>query len=200
MRSDSEKAERFLRHLEPLQGALEAYARRQLNDPGQVEDTLQSVLALAFRDFDLYAEGTNFRAWIFRYLNLEILGRNRRTQRRPRLLSEELPADDAWETFAAEPTVRQLLEAPEAVLEHCDEALAEALRQLDETERAVLLLRAVGEFKYREIAEILEVPIGTVMSHLSRSRARLRRWLADFGVERGLLKRDGGNELDEMSA
>ncbi|MEJ7639070.1 MAG: sigma factor, partial [Singulisphaera sp.] len=65
------KPENFLRHLEPLRGALEAYCRRSLHDPGAVGDVLQAAVANAFRDFHRYVEGTNFRAWIFRYLNGE---------------------------------------------------------------------------------------------------------------------------------
>jgi fluoride exporter len=74
----SSKAERFLAHLEPLQPALEAYCRHQLNDRSGVEDVLQTSVARAFEDFDLYHEGSNFRAWIFRYLNLTILNWTRR--------------------------------------------------------------------------------------------------------------------------
>lgn len=79
MNSDSARAERFLRHLEPLQGAMEAYCRQSLHDPQCLEDTLQNALADSFRDSHLYVENTNFRAWVFRYLNLEILEQNRRT-------------------------------------------------------------------------------------------------------------------------
>jgi RNA polymerase sigma-70 factor (ECF subfamily) len=66
--------------------------------------------------------------------------------------------------------------------------LAQAVRELAPVERAVLLLQAIGEFKYREIAEILQVPIGTVMSTLARSRLRLRQRLVQYGEEHGLLK------------
>lgn len=187
---DSAKARRFLLHLEPLQGALEAYCRRNLNDPNAIEDALQSVVANAFRDFDLYAEGTNFRAWIFRYLNLEILSRNRRGQKQPSSLREEVATGESWEKAVQERIFEELQNCPEAVLEHFDEVLADALRSLDPLQRSAFLLRAIGEFKYREIAEILEVPIGTVMSDLARGRARLRASLVDDCRQRGWLKHE----------
>jgi RNA polymerase sigma-70 factor (ECF subfamily) len=183
------KADNFLRHLEPLQGALEAYCRRSLHDLNEVTDVLQSAIANAYRDFHLYREGTNFRAWIFRYVHLEILNCNRRHRRvRHEELPAELPAEETWHLAPDEPLFKALLDDPDAVLDHCDEHLAEAVKALAPLERAILLLQAVGEFKYREIAEIVQVPIGTVMSSLARCRSRLRQRLLDYGQERGLLR------------
>ncbi len=183
------KAENFLRHLEPLQAALESYCRRSLRDSNAILDVLQSAVANAYRDFHLYAEGTNFRAWIFRFVHLEILNCNRKHERtRHEELSADLSAEDAWELALDEPLFKVLLDDPDAVLEQCDAVLAQALRELVPLERAVLLLQAIGEFKYREIADILQVPLGTVMSSLARCRVRLRQRLVEYGEERGLLK------------
>jgi RNA polymerase sigma-70 factor (ECF subfamily) len=171
---------------------LEGYCRRSLFDPDDVPDVLQSAVANAFRDFHRYAEGTNFRAWIFRYVHLEIQNRNRKHQRdRCEQLPAELSVEDAWQLALDEPLVAVLLDDPEAVLDHCDEALFEAVRELDPLERAVLLLRAIGEFKYREIADIVRVPIGTVMSCLGRCRLRLRQRLVRYGEAHGLLRKQG---------
>ncbi|MBI2481355.1 MAG: hypothetical protein HYV60_22765, partial [Planctomycetia bacterium] len=91
------KAERFVQHLEPLQKALEVYCRRCHSDANAVEDVLQSAIGNAFRDFDLFAEGTNFRAWIFRYVNLEIKATNRTFWAKSHAsLIEEPEADDDW--------------------------------------------------------------------------------------------------------
>jgi RNA polymerase sigma-70 factor (ECF subfamily) len=183
------KAENFLRHLEPLQASVESYCRRSLHSPDDVPDALQSAVANAFRDFHLYAEGTNFRAWIFRYVHLEIQNCNRKYQR---TRHEELPADlsveDAWQLALDEPLFKVLIDDPEAVLDQCETVVSEAVRELAAQERAVLLLHAIGEFKYREIADILQVPIGTVMSSLARCRLRLRQRLVEYAHERGLLK------------
>ena len=182
-----------MRHLEPLRGALEAYCRRALRDPGEVGDVLQAAVANAYRDFDLYVEGTNFRAWVFRYLNGELLNANRRSGRKPRSLDSvaELRVEESWQMVLDEPLAEALRNDPEAVLDHCDQALAEAVRALPPQEQSVLLLRAIGEFKYREMAEILGLPLGTVMTCLSRGRLRLRQRLLDYGREHGLLRSDG---------
>ena len=175
------KAETFLRHLEPLRGALEAYCRRALSDRGEVQDVLQSVVANAYRDFDLYAQGTNFRAWIFRYLHLEILNCNRRhgRDRHEALPAAGPPAEEVWSLALNEPLFDALLDDPDAVLDQCDEAVAEAVRELDPIGRAALLLQAVGEFKYREIADILGIPVGTVKSRLHTALVRLHEaWSA----------------------
>ncbi|MEX0701779.1 MAG: RNA polymerase sigma factor [Planctomycetales bacterium] len=181
------KAERFLSHLEPIQPALSAYCRRVLIGGNEVADVLQSAVVNAYRDFDLYAEGTNFRAWMFRYVSYEALNRNRAASRRR---SAALPADLAAEVADAgwdESLMDRLLDDPEIVLDQCDDAIAQAVLELPDTERSIFVLRAVGEFKYREIAEILEIPMGTVMGLLSRSRDRLRCRLVEYARTHGLL-------------
>lgn len=189
MAEDAGKAERFLRHLEPLQAALEAYCRRSLYDPNGVLDVLQSAVASTFRDFHLYVEGTNFRAWVFRYVHLEIQNANRKHRRdRHEVLPADLSVEEAWNFAIDEPLLQILLDDPDAILDECDAALAEEIWSLAPQERSILLLHAIGDFKYREIADILQVPIGTVMSGLSRCRLRLRDRLVKFGEERGLLR------------
>jgi RNA polymerase sigma-70 factor (ECF subfamily) len=184
-----DEADRFMNHLRPLQRRLEAYAGRILWDRQAVADVLQSAVAAAFRDFDLYAEGTNFPAWIFAYLHRESQNANRKYRRDVHEdLPEALPANIASVDPAEElPIQHGLLADPDVVIDQCDAVLAEGLRMLRPVERSVLLLHAIGEFKYREIAEILKVPIGTVMSALARSRNRLRTNLAKFGDQKGLL-------------
>jgi RNA polymerase sigma-70 factor (ECF subfamily) len=187
--SDDAKIERFLRHLEPLQGALEAFCRRSLKDRNAVADVLQNAVANAFRDFRLYSEGTNFRAWIFRYTHLEILNSNRALKRHKHDdLNAEIGVEDAPPITLDEPVFKVLLDDPDLVLEQCDTALAQAIRELAPAERSVILLHAVGEFKYREIAEILHIPIGTVMSRLARCRVHLRQRLVQFAEAQGLLR------------
>jgi RNA polymerase sigma-70 factor (ECF subfamily) len=174
--------------LEPLQAALEAYCRRSIRDVNAVEDVLQEAIATAYRDFHLYAEGTNFRAWVFRYLNLTIHAGNRSYQReRHESLAVEPTVEDVWDQALDEPLLELLLERPEPVLSQCDEVLANAVAELSPLERSVLLLRAIGQFKHREMSEILEVPMGTILSALSRGRTRLRRRLAEYGREQKLL-------------
>ncbi len=180
------KADAFVELLQPLQKPLEAYCRRMLRKPSLVEDVLQSAAAAAFAAFDRYASGTNFKAWIFRFVTLEIFNRNRKREPVSLDLPHELPAEESWEALQAESTFSALLEEPEVVLERFEEIVAAALMRLPPQERAVLLLRAIGEFTYQEIHELLSIPVGSVMGYLSRARKRLRLALADYASERGL--------------
>jgi RNA polymerase sigma-70 factor (ECF subfamily) len=102
----------------------------------------------------------------------------------------ELLVEESWQMALDEPLAEILRNDPDAVLDQCDQVLAGAVRDLPPQEQAVLLLRAIGEFKYREMAEILGIPLGTVMTCLARGRLRLRQRLVDFGRERGLLRPD----------
>jgi len=178
--ADASKRERFVQHLEPLQGVLEGFCRRALLNPSDVEDVLQAAMLQAFRDFHLYLENTNFRAWIFCYVRLETFNCNRRYVRESNLASSVEPNTSLPVRPADTPGYEKLLHSPDVVLEQCDESLARAVRELPESEREVLLLRAVAGFKYREIADVLEIPVGTVMGRLSRARASLRQRLAEL--------------------
>jgi RNA polymerase sigma-70 factor (ECF subfamily) len=189
VRRESTKAERFWQHLDPLRGPLERYCRRSVYDASAVEDVLQEAVAAALRDFDLFVEGTSFRAWIYRYLNLTILAANRRTQRKPHVeLAQDPVVEDEWLLAFDESQFAALLDSPEQVLDKCDEALATAISRLNTLERSSLLLKAVGGFKYREISDILGQPMGTIMSALARARQRLRHELVEFARDRRLLK------------
>jgi RNA polymerase sigma-70 factor (ECF subfamily) len=177
-----DKSERFLLHLKQLQGALETFCRRSLYESSGIEDVLQEAITRAFADFGLFAEGTNFRAWMFRYVHHCVQEANRRCRSRKQ---ESLTFDPAvevnWQPAADDSLLALLLESPETVLEQCDETLSDAILRLREVDRSVLLLKSVGEFKYREIADILGVPMGTVMSSLSRARQQVRHSLMSAG-------------------
>jgi RNA polymerase sigma-70 factor (ECF subfamily) len=171
-----------LKHLEPLQRVLESYCQRSLRDGNAVADVLQAAIARSFRDFHEFEEGTSFRAWIFRYVSLEILNCNRAAGRmEPQGQLTEVPANPDTSDLTGDESIAMLvLHCPERYIESCDWQVAEAMRNMPALERNILLLRAIGEFRYREIAEILNVPMGTVMGLLSRGRSRLRTQLADY--------------------
>ena len=125
---------------------------------------------------------------MFRYVTLETLNCNRAAKRSPRELDQEqLPERDTVDIASFR--LETLLDDPEAVLDYCDEVVAESISQLTEQERKILLLRAVGDFKYREIAEIMDIPMGTVMGLLSRARTQLRGKLLDYARQHGLLSK-----------
>lgn len=185
MGRDRDKSAAFMALLGPLQRQLEVYCRRLLRDRSGVEDVLQSAVTAAFAQFDRYAEGTNFRAWMFRFVTLEAFNRNRRRDPAP---WGEFPLEAATEPegFPARDDVAALLvERPGVVIDHLDELVADALGDLPPAERTVLLLRAVGEFSYQEIHTILAIPVGSVMGYLSRARLKLRQALAGYAADRG---------------
>ena len=189
-------AELFLELLRPLQGPLEVYCRRMLRDRSQVEDAIQNAVADAFAKFDRYAAGTNFKAWIFRFVTLEVFNRN--SKHEPVVLGEipaDLPAEESWELVLNGDTFDAMLEDPDVVLEHFDDVVVDALERLAPLERAVLLLRGVGEFSYKEIHELLAIPVGSVIGYLSRARKRLRIALADYATQHGLFRTPHPNRL-----
>ncbi len=183
------KAVAFLELLQPLRGPLEVYCRRMLNNHSLVEDVIQSAVAAAYADFDRYVQGTNFKAWIFRYVTLQIFNQNRKHE--PFTFGEvpvDLAAEESWELISLGDSFAALLEDPDVVLEHFDDVVVEALERLPSPERAVLLLRAIGEFSYKEIHELLSIPLGSVIGYLSRARKRMRIALADYATRRGLIR------------
>src|SRR5262249_37548658 len=139
------KADAFVELLQPLQRPLEVYCRRMLRKRSQAEDVLQSAVAAAFAEFDRGVEVRNFKAWVFRFVTLEVFNRNRKHE--PVTFGEvpmDLPAEESWELVTMGDTFAAVLEDPDAVLEHFDEVVVKALEGLAPFERAVLLLRAIG--------------------------------------------------------
>jgi RNA polymerase sigma-70 factor, ECF subfamily len=140
-------------------------ARRLLRDSTTAEDLLQETLLLAWKGFDQFAPGTNARAWVFRILFNAYYGRGRKLRGAPPLVSLEETFQEPQRASRWDPL---RLDAAE---------LIRALDQLSHEHRAALLLAVVEGFTCAEIAQILKVPIGTVMSRLSRARQALRQRL-----------------------
>lgn len=171
--------------LHPLQQSLEVYCRRMLCNPSHVEDVLQSAIMEAFARFDRYSEGTNFRAWIFRFVTLELFNRNRKREASHFEQGlEEIP-DSPSQDFPDD-VLAAVLENSTALMEHFEDQVVTALWQLTTAERAVLLLRAVGEFSYHEIHIIMAIPLGSVIGYLSRSRSKMRHTLTRYAAEHGM--------------
>jgi RNA polymerase sigma-70 factor (ECF subfamily) len=184
------KADAFVELLQPLQKPLEAYCHRMLRKSSLVEDVIQSAVAAAFVKFDRHVEVVNFKAWIFRFVTLEIFNRNRKHE--PIAFGDvpaDLPVEESWELVAQADTFAAMLEDPDVVLEYFDDVVVDALERLPVIERAVLLLRAIGELSYNEIREILSIPLGSVIGYLSRARKRLRLSLADYAAQHGLYRK-----------
>lgn len=168
-------ADRFLGLLRPIKGELEVYCRRLIWDPQDVPDAIQNAVLRAFAAFDRYHDDASFRAWMFKILTHEVFALNRKYGRIAQfefhLDAEELDLLPALEQAAA---YTDWLLSPDALRDALDQDLIAALKTLTDTERAVLLLRAIGDFRYREISDALGIPLGSVMGHLARARKRMR--------------------------
>jgi RNA polymerase sigma-70 factor, ECF subfamily len=189
------KGEAFIAQLRPLQRPLEVYCRRMLNNRSLVEDVIQSAVSEAFAHFDQFIAGTNFKAWIFRFVTFEIFNRNRK--REPVSFGEvppESPVEESWELATQDAAMTAMLEDPDVVLEYFDDAVVDALRHLPSKERAVFLLYSAGEFSYKDIHELLSIPLGSVIGYLSRARKRLRVSLAEYAFRHGLYQQGPSTE------
>jgi len=165
--------ERFLELLRPLQRELEAYARRLLWEPQQVADVLQNAALRGFAAFDRYRENASFRAWMFKILTREAFALNRKHARIARH-EFQLDPEEIAELPVTAPAAEVGLASGTALNEILEPELQRALRTLSDPERAVLLLRSIGEMRYREISEALDLPMGSVMGYLARARQKMR--------------------------
>jgi RNA polymerase sigma-70 factor (ECF subfamily) len=182
-------ADRFLALLQPIEGDLERYCRRLIWEPQEAPDALQNAVLRAFAAFDRYREDASFRAWMFKILTHEAFAMNRKHARIAQHEFQLEPEELAALPFAGEPAPggSQPLSA-EALNEALEPALAAGLKTLTDNERAVLLLRAIGELRYREISESLDIPVGSVMGNLSRARQKMRALIARSTRQNNSLK------------
>lgn len=170
---ETTSAERFLEKVRPLQRELEVYCRRLIWEPQEVGDAIQNTMLRAFAAFDRYREEGSFKAWICAILTREVFALNRKHARIAKfeyqVEPEELAATAADEGRLLDPG------SPLAPGEDwMEEEVAMALRTLTDVERAVLLMRALNGFRYREISEALEIPMGSVMGYLARARQKMQ--------------------------
>jgi RNA polymerase sigma-70 factor (ECF subfamily) len=184
---DDALRERFERDVMPLLPSLYGAAMRMTRNPADAEDLLQDTYLRAFRGFAGFKEGTNLKAWLYRILTNSYINTYRKKQREPQIV--EGPDDlDEWYLFDRLGARHVEGSAEQEVLDRLpDTAVKAALESLPENFRIPVLLADVEGFSYKEIAEIMETPIGTVMSRLHRGRKALEKALWDTAVERGLI-------------
>lgn len=142
-------------------------------DQREVADAIQNAVLRAYRAFDRYHDDASFRAWMFKILTNEIFSINRK---RGRIARFEVPLDpEEMDDFAElVPCAAETFSSWETLADALDEDILRALHALNEAERAVLLLRAIGDLRYREISESLDIPLGSVMGNLFRARQKMR--------------------------
>jgi RNA polymerase sigma-70 factor, ECF subfamily len=173
----------------PYMDQLYSAALRMTRNPSDAEDLVQETYLRAYRGFGGFKDGTNLKAWLYKILTNTFINTYRAKKRRP----EETEFDDV-EDFGIYGRLRGIEAAdasrtPETeVLDAMpDEVVKEALESLPEQFRMAVLLADVEGFSYKEIADIMDVPIGTVMSRLHRGRKQLQQRLWEFARDRGLL-------------
>jgi RNA polymerase sigma-70 factor (ECF subfamily) len=186
-------------HSDALFGAAMRLARSQRD----AEDLVQDTLLKAYRNFDKYRPGTNCRAWLFRILTNTFINRYRKKQReRVFLLDDDETRPLAERIESRPPSEYEPREETneESVQRLFGDEVGAALQRLPLDFRLVVLLADVHDFSYRECAEILEIPIGTVMSRLYRGRRLLRAELAEYAVDNGYIREVSDEYRDQIES
>jgi RNA polymerase sigma-70 factor (ECF subfamily) len=188
--SDQDRAAletRFEHDVMPLLPSLYGAALRLTRNRTDAEDLVQDTVLRAFRGFEGFQEGTNLKAWLYRILRNGYISNYRKRQREPQIVDG---VQDVEEWYLYDRLGGRAVEgsAEEEVLDRIPDAdVKAALESLPENFRMPVLLADVEGFSYKEIAEIMETPIGTVMSRLHRGRKALERALWETAKERGLI-------------
>lgn len=176
----------FLELIEKHKDEFYRYTYRTVWDSGVADDVFSSAVLAAWENKHKFTPGTNFRAWMYRIITNKCFVANRETGRTPK------PLDDVHEGallhMDADRRYREALKDPDSFLEQCGDELNRAMKQLSTAQRTCILLRSMEKFSYKEIAEILDMPVGTVMTHLSRGRAKLRGELLEYAQSRGYVR------------
>jgi RNA polymerase sigma-70 factor, ECF subfamily len=182
--TDEERLEQFEEHALPYLDRLYGAALRYTRDPQDAEDLVQEAMARAFQKFHQYEPGTNLRAWLYRILTNTYINQYRKQQRRP----DEYPQEEIdefslydWLGAVGVSAEHEVLDAITA------DEVKEALAALPDQFRLAVYLADVEGFSYQEIADIMETPVGTVMSRLHRGRKQLQKALAEYARRRGLV-------------
>jgi RNA polymerase sigma-70 factor (ECF subfamily) len=182
---------RFQEEAIPLLDSLYAGALRMTRNPADAEDLLQETMMRAYRSFDRFEAGTNLKAWLFRILTNAYINTYRKKQREPQKISQDEVADfDLYRELKDHDP--QLSVTPETLVldQLVDGDILRAIDELPEQFRLAVVLSDVEGFSYAEMAQIMDVPLGTVMSRLHRGRKALQKRLWDVAKERGIVRGD----------
>lgn len=182
-RDEKQKQKDFDEEIIPHMDALYNFALRLTTDPNDAEDLVQDTIVKAYRFFSSYEKGTNAKAWMFRILKNSFINNYRKTSKKPSQVDYD-EVSSYYESIRAERTDTSDLENL-MFREMMDDDLSNALKRLPEDFRTVVLLCDVEGYTYEEIANMLDVPIGTIRSRLHRGRNLLKTELLEYAKKRG---------------
>jgi len=171
----------------PFVDSLYNTAYRMTRNAEDAEDLVQETYLKAYRYYDKFEEGTNFKAWLFKIMKNTFINNYRRRQQAPPQ-SDFADIEESFESLVASEATEQIKSPEEEFLENVlDEDVQRALDALPTDYRMVVLLADLEGFSYKEIAEILEIPVGTVMSRLYRGRRLMESTMLTYAREHGYL-------------
>jgi RNA polymerase sigma-70 factor (ECF subfamily) len=174
----------------PFVDSLYNTAFRMTRNAEDAEDLVQESYLKAYKYYDKFQEGTNFKAWLFKILKNTFINNYRRRQQRPPQ-SDFAEIEDSFETQVSDEVKRRIKSPEEQLLEDVlDEDVQRALDELPTDYRMAVVLADLEGFSYKEIAEILELPVGTVMSRLYRGRKLLEESMLHYARDHGYLRQN----------
>lgn len=198
MKRSDDTADELLQRFEadalPLLDQLYGAALRMTRNPADAQDLVQDAYMKAYQAFGSFKEGTNLKAWMYRILTNTYINSYRKAQRRPTESSAEEMTDWQLAETAKHDSVGLESAEVEALKNIPDKRIQDALMSLGEDYRMVVYYADVEGLAYKEIAEIMDTPIGTVMSRLHRGRKQLRSKLKDVAAEHGIVTEAARNK------
>lgn len=181
--SEEDRRRLFEAQVMPLADRLYGAAMRYTRDPVDAQDLLQEAMVKAYRSYHQYQQGTNLKAWLYRVLHTTFLSMYRKQQRRP----QENLTDDWGDHTLFDAVVDSGSVEEDVLASFTDQAVKDALADLPEQFRMAVYLADIEGFAYKEIAEIMDTPVGTVMSRIHRGRKGLQEALTEYARQRGIL-------------
>lgn len=192
--TEDERRELFEEQALPYLDRLYSAALRYTRDPADADDLVQETYVKAYRKFHQYEQGTNLRAWLYRILTNTYISAYRKKVRQPPEYPQEEIDDFSlydWLGGVGESAEHEVLERITA------DEVKDALADLPEQFRMAVYLADVEGFSYQEISEIMDTPIGTVMSRLHRGRKQLQKSLSEYARSHGIVPRDDEHDQDD---
>jgi RNA polymerase sigma-70 factor (ECF subfamily) len=185
----TEERARFQAEALPLLDSLYGGALRMTRNPPDAEDLVQETMLRAYRSFDRFEAGTNLKAWLFRIMTNAYINTYRKKQREPRKVSsDELEDFDLYQELKTHDPQWEMTPENMVLNSLVDSDIIEAIDDLPEQFRLAVILSDIEGFSYAEMAEIMDVPLGTVMSRLHRGRKILQKRLWEIARDRGIVR------------